>query len=73
MIRFSQAKLLVAAVTVALAITVWVVIVGGIVCIKDEDYTFAEYVSDLDAIYKLIATAVIGAIAHAYMFEREEA
>jgi hypothetical protein len=66
----AQSRLLVWVVITALAIITYVVVVGGIVCIKDTDYTFAEYVVDLGAIYKLLATAVVGAIAHAW-FERQ--
>jgi hypothetical protein len=63
----AASRLLVWVVIVALLITAYVVVIGGVVCIRDDDYTFAEYVADLGAIYRLLATAVVGAIAHGWL------
>jgi hypothetical protein len=49
-----------------LVLVVYVVVIGGIICLKDEEYNFAEYLADLQGIYKLLATGVVSGIAHEY-------
>lgn len=59
--------LLTAIVAAALMVVLFVVVVGGIVCIKDDRYDFAEYVSDLTGVYTLLGTAIVGALAQAFL------
>jgi nitrogen fixation/metabolism regulation signal transduction histidine kinase len=63
----TTAKLLSFVVIVALGIVVFVVLVGGIVCISDKEYDFGEYLKDLNAVYKLFLTAVLGILARAVL------
>lgn len=60
-------SLFAAIVYIALAIVCFVVVIGGLVCLSDSTYTFAEYVTDLQGVYKLLVAAVISAIGHAYV------
>jgi hypothetical protein len=67
LVRVSIPRLLVWVVFTALAVTVYVVIVGGIVCITNERYGFGEYIADLKNVYKLLATAIVGALVHSVL------
>ena len=57
---------------VAVFLIAWVVVVGGIVCVKEEEYTFAEYLGDLAGIHRLLLTAILAAVGHAIMQLRPE-
>jgi hypothetical protein len=61
-----------AVVFTVLTIVVLVVGVGGVVCIRDPNYTFSEYLADLSWIYKLLALAVIAAIGNAWVSGKQE-
>ena len=63
----SDTWLLGAIVLVCLTCVMVVVLVGGIVCVTDDDYSFAEYVSDLKGVYKLLLSAILGAVARALL------
>jgi hypothetical protein len=49
----------------ALGIIVIVVVVGGIVCIKDDTYTFAEYLTDLSGLWTVLGSALLGTLGRA--------
>lgn len=59
--------LLTAIVLASLGVVLFVVVVGGIVCVKDDRYDFAEYVGDLNGVYTLLGTAIVGALAQAFL------
>lgn len=63
----SAAKLLSILIVTTLGIIVFVVVVGGIVCITDETYSFREYLTDLAGVYRLFLTAVLGILARAVL------
>jgi hypothetical protein len=48
---------------VALILVVYITVVGGIVCVRDDDYTFSQYVAELGGVYRLLGTAAVAAIA----------
>lgn len=62
-----MSNLFAAIVYVSLGIVCFVVVVGGIVCITDGSYDFNEYITDLTGIYKVLLTAVVSAVGHAYV------
>jgi hypothetical protein len=57
-----SAKLIDYIVYVSLGLVAYIVVIGGILCIKDNNYNFTEYVVDLRGVYKLLLVAVIGVI-----------
>ncbi len=65
MIDVVAQKLLVAIAITALGLTAYVVIIGGIACLIDDSYGFAQYLHDLDGVYKLLGTGLISIVAHA--------
>lgn len=58
-----DSRLFEAIVYIALGLVAYIVVLGGIVCVKDEDYTFTQYLVDIKGVYKLLVVAIIGAIA----------
>jgi hypothetical protein len=65
-VKAARSNILLGICYTVLAIIVYVVTIGGIICLKDDEYTFAEYLADLQGIYKLLATGVVSGIAHTY-------
>ena len=51
----------------ALALVLFVAVVGGIVCVTDDAYTFAAYLEDMSGIYRLLAVAIFGVLAQALL------
>lgn len=49
----------------ALTIITLVVVVGGIVCVQDEAYTFNEYLNDLSHLWTVLASALLGTLGRA--------
>lgn len=56
-----------AIVIASLAIITLVVIFGGILCVQDEDYEFAEYLADLSGLWTMFASALLGTLGRALM------
>lgn len=56
-------KIVLAIVYTALFLTVYVVVVGGIVCVITDDYHFTEYITDLREMsnWVLVASIVVAA------------
>ncbi len=54
-----------------LGLVAFITVVGGIVCITDGGYDFAEYVQDLTQVYKLLVAAVLSAVGHAIVGRSE--
>jgi hypothetical protein len=54
-----------AIVVAALTIICLVVVVGGIVCVQDEDYSFAEYLGDLSNLWAVLISALLGTMGRA--------
>ena len=44
-----------------------VVIFGGIIAVRDETYTFNEYLTDLSSLWKILLGALIGTFGRAFM------
>lgn len=42
-------------------------IVGGILCVQDAAYTFAEYLSDLTSLWTILASALVGTTGRALL------
>lgn len=40
----------------------FVIVVGGIVCLVDDQYTFAEYLTDLTNVWPYLAGAIIAVL-----------
>lgn len=54
-----------AVVFAALVIVIIVVVIGGIVCVRDVEYSFAEYLSDIASLWKVLASALLGTLGRA--------
>lgn len=65
------AKMLAAVIAASLFIVIFVVVIGGVLCINDDDYDFAEYVNDLGNVWKFLLTAIVGCLAQAYLLNLE--
>jgi hypothetical protein len=48
---------------VALGLTAFVVVVGGFVCLQDQEYSFQEYLQDLQQMSSWVLAAGIGLAA----------
>ena len=53
-------------VIVCLFLVAFIVVVGGIVCVRDDHYTFSQYLGDLTGVYKLLLGAVAAAFGNVY-------
>lgn len=51
----------------SLGIVFLVVIVGGIVCVQDNGYTFNEYLKDLGHLWTVLASALLGTVGRAML------
>lgn len=56
-----------AIVIASLFIIALVVIFGGVLVIKDDDYDFAEYLADLSGLWTLLASALLGTLGRALL------
>jgi hypothetical protein len=56
-----------AIVLASLAIITIVVIAGGVLCVQDDDYSFAEYLGDLTGLWTLLASALLGTLGRALL------
>lgn len=70
--RNSLASLFMLIVYFSLGITAFIVIIGGVVCIQDDDYSFSEYVVDVGSVYRLLAAAVAAAVGQAWATQKKE-
>jgi len=55
-------NLLTVLVLFVLGVFAYVVIIGGIVCVTEHGYTFADYLDDLSRLQPILIGAVIGAV-----------
>ena len=51
----------------SLLIITIVVVIGGIVCVRDETYHFNEYLSDLGSLWKVLVAALTGTLGRALL------
>ncbi len=56
-----------AIVVTALAIIVLVVVAGGFLVVRDDDYEFAEYLSDLQGLWTILVSALLGTLGRALL------
>ena len=42
-------------------------IAGGVLVVRDDDYEFAEYLSDLTGLWKILASALLGTLGRALL------
>lgn len=49
----------------------FVIVVGGIVCVLDKNYTFAEYLTDLTNVWPYLAGAVVAVLLRSLVRSRE--
>lgn len=56
-----------AIVVTSLAIVVLVVIAGGFLVVRDDDYEFAEYLADLSGLWKILVSALVGTMGRALL------
>jgi hypothetical protein len=61
-----------AIVVVCLFLVAFIVVIGGIVCVRDNDYTFSQYLADLAGVYKLLIGAVAAAFGNAYVSSQKD-
>lgn len=62
MIRELGDNLLTILVLFVLAVILYVIIVGGILCIQDGGYDFADYLNDLSRLQPVLIAALFGAL-----------
>lgn len=56
-----------AIVLTSLGIITLVVIVGGILCVQDQSYTFNEYLHDLSSLWTILMSALLGTTGRALL------
>jgi hypothetical protein len=56
-----------AIVVTSLLIVTLVVVAGGFLVVQDDDYEFAEYLSDLGGLWKILVSALIGTMGRALL------
>jgi hypothetical protein len=56
-----------AIVIASLLIVTLVVVAGGILCVQDDKYEFAEYLADLTGLWKILASALLGTLGRALL------
>jgi hypothetical protein len=56
-----------AIVIASLAIVTLVVIAGGVLVVQDDEYEFAEYLSDLTGLWKILGSALLGTLGRALL------
>ena len=54
-------------IALASGVIAFVIVVGGIVCVFDSSYTFAEYLKDLTHVWPYLAGAVIAALLRSFV------
>jgi len=62
MIRTVGDNMLAVLILFVLGVFGYVVVVGGIVCVKEHGYTFADYLDDLSRLQPILIGAVVGAV-----------
>jgi pilus assembly protein TadC len=50
-----------------LAVIMYVIVVGGILCIQDQGYNFSDYLDDLSRLQPILIAAVVGALGRAFV------
>ena len=58
-------NLLTTIVLFVLAMLMYVIVIGGILCLMETDYSYQEYLSDLTRLGPIVIAAVLGAIGRA--------
>ena len=56
-----------AIVVASLLIVTLVVIAGGFLVVQDDDYEFAEYLTDLTGLWKILGSALLGTLGRALL------
>lgn len=69
---FKQSSVFTVIVIVCLFLVAFIVVVGGIVCVRDPNYNFSQYLADLTSVYKLLLGAVAAAFGNAYVSQRDK-
>ena len=54
-------------VVTSLLIVTLVVIAGGFLVVRDDDYEFAEYLADLTGLWKILGSALLGTLGRALL------
>ena len=55
---------------IAAFVITFVIVVGGIVCLIDSEYTFAAYLNDLQAVWPYLAGAVVAVLLRSLVRKR---
>ena len=50
-----------------LLVIMYVIVVGGILCIQDQGYNFSDYLDDLARLQPILIAAVVGALGRALL------
>ena len=50
-----------------LAVIMYVIVVGGILCIVQDSYSYAQYLKDLSRLQPILVAAVLGALGRALL------
>lgn len=58
----AEAKVFNLLIALAAGVVVYVIIVGGIVCIKDSEYTFNEYLTDIAQVVPYLFGAILAVV-----------
>jgi hypothetical protein len=58
----SDEKIFTYLIALAGGVIAFVICVGGIVCVADKNYTFAEYLKDLTAVWPYLAGAIVAVL-----------
>ena len=58
----SDEKIFSLLIALAGGIIAFVILVGGIVCLADKNYTFAEYLKDLTNVWPYLAGAIVAVL-----------
>lgn len=67
MSSFKTSSIFTVIVVVCLFLVAFIVVVGGIVCVRDPNYNFSQYLADLTSVYKLLIGAVVAAFGNVYV------
>ena len=58
----SDEKIFTYLIALAGSVIAFVIVVGGIVCVLDQQYTFAEYLKDLTNVWPYLAGAIVAVL-----------
>lgn len=66
----SDEKIFTYLIALAGGVIAFVIVVGGIVCLADDQYTFAEYLTDLTNVWPYLAGAVVAVLLRSLVRSR---